>query len=291
MGTVRRVWRIGRGRWWRPLWLPAALYLAVSLAVNALLLLAVGAVKLLTGGGAPSDGTLPSIHNVRKVDDRVWAGAQAGAEQYRQLAATGVTVVVDLRTGAPGDAGDDAAALRSIGLGYVRLPLRDGHAPDAAMVRRFLEVVREARGIVYVHCGGGVGRSYSLQAAYEAAMGRDPSVAGLFVLGPPTVEQLWFVLSVGPGRPVGGVSRIVEVVSRFVFDAPRTAINWVALRIFDRTAHVGVGTPQGRHARFESSDRRSDRPGVDTGLQRVRAVGKGGLERPGARAPRGCLPG
>jgi protein tyrosine phosphatase (PTP) superfamily phosphohydrolase (DUF442 family) len=229
---MRRVWQVGRGRWWRPLFLVAALYLTVSLAVNAVILLGVGAAKLFAGHGAPPDAGLPLIHNFRKVDDRVWAGAHPGRQQYRRLAAAGVTVVVDLRTGAPGDVRDDPEVLRRMGLDYVWLPLRDGHAPDAAMVDRFLEVVREAEGIVYMHCGGGVGRSSSLQVAYEAAMGRDPSVASLFALGPPTGEQAWFVLTAGPGRPAAGDNRLVEIVSRFVFDGPRTAVNWAFPQIF-----------------------------------------------------------
>lgn len=230
--VMGRIWQVGRGRWWRPVYLAAVLYLTVALAVNAMILLAVGAAKLFAGSSVSLDATLPPIHNFRKVDERVWVGAQPGTKHYRQLAAAGVTVVVDLRTGAPGDARDDPAVLREIGLDYVWLPLRDGHAPDAAMVSRFLGIAREAEGIVYVHCGGGVGRSYSLQAAYEAAMGRDPSVADLFAIGPPTVEQAWFVLAAGPRRPAAGDNRFVEIVSRFVFDGPRTAINWIFPQVF-----------------------------------------------------------
>lgn len=229
---MKRIWRVGRGRWWRPVYLAAVTYLTVALAINAVILLAVGAAKLFAGHAVLPDATLPPIHNFRKVDERVWAGAATGTGQYRRLAAAGVTVVVDLRTGAPGDARDEPVVLREMSLDYVWLPLRDGHAPDAAMVSRFLEVVREADGIVYMHCGGGVGRSYSLQAAYEAALGRDPSVADLFAFGPPTVEQAWFVLAAEPGRPAAGDNRFVEIVSRFVVDGPRTVINWMIPQVF-----------------------------------------------------------
>lgn len=227
-----RIWHAGRGRWWRPVYLVAGLYLTVSLAVNAVILLAVVGAKLFAGDPLSHDSALPRIHNFRQADDRLWVGGQAGQDDYRQLVTAGVTVIVDLRTGAPGDARDDPGFLNEIGLDYVWLPVRDGHAPDPATVNRFLDVVRGAEGIVYMHCGGGVGRSYSLQAAYEAAMGRDPSVAHLFALGPPTVEQAWFVLAAEPAGPAAGDNRLVEIVSRFVFDGPRTAINWMIPQVF-----------------------------------------------------------
>lgn len=204
----------------------AAAYGALVLLGNAIVLGAVVAAKLSGADPRVRDATLPPITNLRIVDGRLWAGAQTGRGQYRQLAAMGVTVVVDLRTGRRDDPRDDAAFLEEIGMEYVWLPLRDGQAPDAAMVGRFLEVMGNARGIVYMHCGGGVGRSFALQSAYEAARGRDPSLVELLSVGPPTIEQAWYVFSAGRGRP-GSSNTLVEALSRYVIDAPRTIFNWL----------------------------------------------------------------
>lgn len=229
MPIFRRIWGVGRGRWWRPLFLAGAAYLTVALAVNAVILVTVGVAKVLWSSPLTDDPSLPPIHNLRKVDDRLWVGGQATKEDYERLAGMGVTVVVDL---IPGDSKDSPAVIRGFGLDYVWLPVHDGHAPDAATIRRFLEVVRNTEGRVYMHCGAGVGRSFSLQAAYEAALGRDPSLMDFLSIGPPTIEQAWFVFAAGPGRPTAGENPLVAAVSRFVIDGPRTAINWLVPQIF-----------------------------------------------------------
>ncbi|MBI4260122.1 MAG: dual specificity protein phosphatase family protein [Actinobacteria bacterium] len=131
----------------------------------------------------------------------------------------GVTLVVDLVPGR----GDDPAFLRDLGIEHLWLPLTDGHIPDAETVRRFLEAVESSRGAVYVHCGAGVGRSSSLAAAYLASVGRDPSLVEALAVGPPTLEQAWFIWSAEPGRPAGG-NGWVTALSRFL-DSPRTGFD------------------------------------------------------------------
>lgn len=228
---VGRFWRIGSRRWWRPLFLSTVAYAGLVILSNTVVIAGMIGVRLAGGGYDVEDRTLRRIHNFRIVDDRLWVGAQASEGQYRQLAARGVTLVVDLKTGAPGDERDDPAFIRSLGMDYVWLPVTDGHAPDADSVRRFLAAVRSAPGLVYLHCGGGVGRSSALQAAYEAARGLDPSVVDALSLGPLTVEQVWYIHSAASGRLPEG-NPLVAALSRFVFDGPRTAANWLADRIF-----------------------------------------------------------
>lgn len=164
---------------------------------------------------------LPRIENFRQVDGKVYAGAQPDDEAFRGLADLGVELVVDLRAHRRGDPGrTDPALLKSLGMDYVRLPVPDGQAPGDDTVARFIETVQGAEGKVFVHCGGGVGRSTVMSAAYLASMGQNPSVLDQLGVGPPTFEQIWYVAAVGKDDPTAR-SRPVELFSRYIVDGPR----------------------------------------------------------------------
>lgn len=221
----------GPRRWRRVALVVIAGYVAAAVLANTAMLLGMVGARAIRGNPGLRGESVPAIKHLRQVDARLLAGAQPTRSQYRGLRALGVRVVVDLRTGAPPDPRlDDPRFLRGLGMEYVWLPLTDGHAPDEATVRRFVGTVRRSEGLVYLHCGAGVGRSSSLQAAYEASEGRNPSVLAQLSIGPPSPEQLWFVARVGPGRPTAG-NPAVRLVSRYVLDAPRTALNFIRGRI------------------------------------------------------------
>jgi uncharacterized protein (TIGR01244 family) len=160
---------------------------------------------------------LSGVPNFRVVDSDVWAGGQPYDEAtYRKLADQGVRLVVDVRTGAPDDRNeDDPAFLRTLGIDYLRLPVRDGHVPSDDQVEQFVSAVQQADGIVLLHCGGGAGRSSAFTAAYARRVGEDVDVGGQLSIGTHTVEQLWF-LATGDTNPV--VRRVSEAL-----DAPRRA--------------------------------------------------------------------
>ena len=167
-------------------------------------------------GGDPRARDAGSIRNLRRVDDRVWAGAQPDAGEYRDLADQGVRLVVDLRTGARDDPRrDDPGYLRSLGVDYVSLPVPDGRVPSRATVDALVRAVERAGGGAFLHCGGGVGRSTTAQGAYLAATGRRPRRAELLAVGPMALEQLWFVAT--------GCTRVPRIVSALsiALDAPR----------------------------------------------------------------------
>jgi protein tyrosine phosphatase (PTP) superfamily phosphohydrolase (DUF442 family) len=154
-------------------------------------------------------------------------GGETTPEQYRELAEHDVTLVIDARTGGAADeTTDDPDELARLGLDYTPLPIPDGRAPTPAQIRRFLDAVAAADGRVFAHCGGGVGRSTSLAAAYESAQGEDPSVLEQLATGPPTIEQIWFVATLRPDHPEHHISPAVAIISR-VIDAPRTVYGWV----------------------------------------------------------------
>ncbi|MFD0903492.1 fused DSP-PTPase phosphatase/NAD kinase-like protein [Actinomadura sediminis] len=168
----------------------------------------------------------PGIAKFARADARVWRGAAPTAEGYRWLRAQGVRTIVDLRaeTPEPADAQGGASA-RVFGMPVVRIPVRDGRAPAPGQVRRFLDVVADARGPVFVHCGAGVGRTGSMVAAYLVGTGRAYAAAAArrsLAFGPPTLEQLAFMRGLdGPAarRP----PRALVVFSR-IADSPRRAL-------------------------------------------------------------------
>ena len=205
-------------RWRRRVVGTLVVYSLVVVIAHALMLVGVVAARLV---GERPTGDLAGVHNFRIVDPKMWAGGQPDDEAYRELAARGVQLVVDLRTGSQDDPrDDDPVLLGRLGVGYLALPVRDGHVPSEAQVRRFLAAVRETEGVVLVHCGGGVGRTSALTAAYLRATGAQPELLSTTAVGPHTVEQLWFVAT-GDTNPL--VRRASELI-----DAPRRV--WSQLR-------------------------------------------------------------
>ncbi|MFD0684792.1 dual specificity protein phosphatase family protein [Actinomadura fibrosa] len=179
-----------------------------------------------TAGAEPA-ADVPGIKNFVRVDGRLWRGAAPSGDGYRWLAARGVRTVVDLRA----EELSPAALARPgrAGLTVVRIPVRDGQAPSADQVARFLAAVEGARGPVFVHCGAGVGRTGSMAAAYLVRTGqadaKDATLRSLAV-GPPTLEQLSFMRGLGtrgaarPPAPLVALSRVA--------DSPRRS--WSRLR-------------------------------------------------------------
>ncbi|MEU6193477.1 dual specificity protein phosphatase family protein [Streptomyces sp. NPDC047061] len=168
------------------------------------------------------------IRHFQPVDaeERLWRGSAPSPAGYRALAARRFTTVVDLRAEDLG--ADRSAAPGKAGLAVVRLPVRDGQTPRPAQVRRFLEVVADAPGRVFVHCGAGVGRTGTMAAAYLVQSGEQSpgtAVRRNLAAGPPSIEQIYYGLSLGRGRlrqppfPVVAVSRLV--------DAPRRMWSWL----------------------------------------------------------------
>lgn len=209
----------GGGRRWRRRVLgPIVVYVVVVAVTHALVLVGVVVARLV--GDRPTTA-MAGVHNFRAVDGEMWAGAQPHADDYEELAARGVRLVVDLRTGASDDPRkDDPALLRRLGVGYLALPVPDGHVPSEAQVRQFVAAVHETPGVVFVHCGGGVGRTSALTAAYSRATGTESGFVDAVALGPHTLEQLWFVAT-------GSTNPLVRRTSELL-DAPRRA--WSRLR-------------------------------------------------------------
>jgi protein-tyrosine phosphatase len=160
------------------------------------------------------------INHFQQVDDEVWRGSAPGVDGYRELADRGVHTVVDLR--AEDLSAQELAEPARAGLDVVRMPIRDGQTPTNAQVDQFIETVRDAPGPVFVHCGAGVGRTGAMTAAYlvetDQAGSRQAALRTLAV-GPPSIEQVYYVLTADPDD-VDQPPTAVKAVSR-LFDAPR----------------------------------------------------------------------
>ena len=213
---IRRVgWRIGR-RW--------ALRVAIFM-VAANLLIAVLSWVVSAAADIRQPSGVDGVENLYVVDSHVWRGAHPSAAGYANLAAAGVTTVVDLRAEDDAAASDPVAA--ASGLTVVHVPIRDGQVPSEAQVARFVAVVAGADGIVFVHCGAGVGRTGAMVAAYLVDTGQATGGAALvrnLAVGPPSVEQMWFAANATPGDPDGPPLAVVAL-SR-VLDAPRRLLSW-----------------------------------------------------------------
>lgn len=164
---------------------------------------------------------IPGVENFRVVDDELLRGARPTATGYASLAEQGVEVIVDLR--AERNLNIDEALLDRLGLERVAIPMRDGQVPTQAQVDKFLDIVAEADGKVFVHCGAGVGRTGTMVAAYLVASGQaDASEALAFNLsvGPPSLEQINFVAALRPDGDISRPNPFVTAVSR-ILDGPR----------------------------------------------------------------------
>jgi len=213
----------GSGRWCWRLGKRCLVALVAFLVVGnlAIFLTHVWAARYSSPGVAIA--AIDGIDHLVAVDGKVWRGGHPSLASYEELAARGVTTVVDLR--AEDDAADGDAAIRAIGLEVVHLPIRDGQIPSDAEIASFLDIVSGSDGTVFLHCGAGVGRTGAMAAAYLVATGQASSSQALrrnLAIGPPSLEQIAFVAGLSgsdgdkPGPIITGMSRVLDAPRRIL---------------------------------------------------------------------------
>lgn len=193
--------------------------LAMFLVLGNLVIL--GAMVAARAVAASPPAELAGVQNYRVVDARVVRGDAPTREGYRSLAEIGVTTIVDLR--AERDLHIPDGLLEGLGIERVHLPIRDGQTPTTDQVQAFLDTVDEADGLVYLHCGAGVGRTGAMAAAYLVLTGQRSggrALAANLSVGPPSLEQILYAASLDAGHAPDQPPEAIKVVSR-VLDGPR----------------------------------------------------------------------
>lgn len=134
---------------------PSALFAALSL------LFALSATTL----AQETQASNVTISNFGQLDERFFRGGQPKEEDYKALAALGISTVIDLRNDPKDYAKSTAEAL---GMRYVNIPMSDKKYPATTKIEEFLKLVNDpAIGKFYVHCKGGRHRTGVMGAVYR----------------------------------------------------------------------------------------------------------------------------
>ena len=128
-----------------------------------------------TFGLQPQAGAQPSsraitpehidIDNFAKVNDGYYRGGQPLSGDYANLAALGVTTVINLTNNDDGR-DEERAMVEQHGMTYLNIPMTTRKPPTDAEIAAFLAAV-DAEGAVYVHCVGGRHRTGVMTAIYR----------------------------------------------------------------------------------------------------------------------------
>lgn len=111
--------------------------------------------------------TAPGINNFRKVDERVYRGAQPTDEGFKYLASIGVKVVIDLREQGQRSRAEEKVVTKA-GMRYISIPMMGLIPPSQAQTTRILELMENPQtGPVFVHCMRGADRTGAVIAAYR----------------------------------------------------------------------------------------------------------------------------
>jgi protein tyrosine phosphatase (PTP) superfamily phosphohydrolase (DUF442 family) len=127
--------------------------------------LAVLSLLFVTSITAVAQQTDIKIKNFGQMDDRFYRGGQPKEADYKQLAAIGITTIVDLRND-PKDY--EKREAEAAGIRYVNIPMSDKDYPETAAIDQFLRLVDDpTTGKFFVHCAGGRHRTGVIGAVYR----------------------------------------------------------------------------------------------------------------------------
>jgi protein tyrosine/serine phosphatase len=105
------------------------------------------------------------IGNFGVINDNYFRGAQPQGQDFRDLAALGVKMVIDLtKDGRP----DERGMVEQAGMKFYRIPMTTSDRPADHAVAQFLRLVNDpANQPVFVHCQGGRHRTGVMTAVYR----------------------------------------------------------------------------------------------------------------------------
>ena len=105
------------------------------------------------------------IKNFGQMDERFFRGGQPQEEDYKQLAALGISTIIDLTDNPKAY---ERPAAEALGMHYVNIPMSDSKYPESAQIDQFLKLVADPNtGKFYVHCAGGRHRTGVMGAVYR----------------------------------------------------------------------------------------------------------------------------
>lgn len=114
------------------------------------------------------------IRSMSQVTPHVHVGGQYRQRGWKRLRKRGITAVVNLRA----EFDDQAAGIAP--QRYLYLPTIDDAPPSLQQLREGVDFITEEiqrGGSVYVHCGSGVGRAWTMAAAYLVSTDLTPNEA------------------------------------------------------------------------------------------------------------------
>ena len=166
---------------------PTAALLFVLLA--AFPVLADDAVRLIATEDILADSSVLADH-------AVVSGGQPDAEVLRLLGEAGFTTIIDLRTDAEDRGFGEQAAVESMGMSYVTLPIAGADGITFENAEELDRLIEGSEGRVFVHCASGnrVGALIALGASMQGASREEAiaagQAAGMTRLEPLVIEKL-----------------------------------------------------------------------------------------------------
>jgi protein tyrosine/serine phosphatase len=108
------------------------------------------------------------VGNFEKLNDHVYRGAQPTEQGFQSLAKMGIQTIIDLQP--YGDARSHAEEnwVKSAGMKYVNIPLKEMQTPSDEHVQQILALLEnESTGPVFIHCHRGADRTGGMIACYR----------------------------------------------------------------------------------------------------------------------------
>lgn len=110
------------------------------------------------------------IKNFGQMDGRFYRGGQPRRHQYSQLVSAGITTVINLRDDPQSK---EQAAVESLGVRYIHIPMSDRDYPSLKVVASFLHAIdKPEQQRFFVHCAGGRHRTGVIGAVYRHVFNR-----------------------------------------------------------------------------------------------------------------------
>jgi tyrosine-protein phosphatase SIW14 len=111
---------------------------------------------------------IDGIDNFRKVNDRIYRGAQPGDQAWPALAKLGVKTVIDLRREVEHSVADEKRMVEAAGMKYVNFPMNGFDTPTPDQMTRVLALM-DGGDPVFVHCKQGRDRTGTVIATWRMA--------------------------------------------------------------------------------------------------------------------------